>query len=285
MTFFRLRASGATLRISGLLAAVLLTVTPAVWADVTGEDTIERSVALDAGGEVIVEATNGSIHVESWDGADVQVVAHKKARAGDTDDAFDLLARTEVRIEERGSSVRISAETPRGDGGWFGGTSVSVSFEIKLPRDAELDASSENGSIEVRELGAPARLETRNGSITAKGVGGPLEAESSNGSIKAYDVQGPIQAETTNGSIKAEILGTDLGSGMRLATTNGTVELRIDAGIAASIAARTHNGTVSSDFEGGVQDRRKRSLDLDLGGGGPQIELKSSNGSIRVRER
>ena len=181
--------------------------------------------------------------------------------------------------------MRISADTPRTGGGWFGGGSVSVSFRIMLPRDAELEASSQNGSLEVRELGARARLETQNGSITAKGVGGSLEAESSNGSIKAYDVQGPVRADTTNGSIKAEIIGTDIEDGVRLKTTNGSIELRIDDDVSASIDASTRNGSVSSDFEGGIQDRRKKTLDLDLNGGGPRVELKSSNGSIRVRER
>ncbi len=267
---------------SSLLAIVLLSAT-AAWADVTEEEVVEHTATLAAGGEVMVEATNGSIHVETWDSDEVRVVARKKARADDAAAARELLAQVEVQIEERAGSVRIAAEIPRT--GWFEGNSATVSFELTIPAGAELDASSENGSIEVRELGAGARLETRNGSITARGVGGPLEADSNNGSIKAYEVQGAIQAETTNGSIKAEIAGTDLDEDVRLATTNGSIELRIEGGVAASIAARTHNGSVTSDFPGGVQDRRKRTLDLDLNGGGPRIELKSSNGSIRVRER
>ncbi len=284
MTKFHLRASGAPLfRVLCLLAVVLLAVTPA-WADVKEEETIERTVALAAGGEVVVEATNGSIHVETGSGDEVRVVARKKARADTVAEARELLAEVEVTIEERGGSVRIAAEIPRSSS-WFGGDSATVSFEITMPEDAELDASSKNGSIEVRELGARARLETQNGSITAKGVGGRLEVESNNGSIKAYDVEGAVHAETTNGSIKAEIVAGELGEDMALKTTNGSIELRLESGVAASIYARTRNGSVSSDFPGGVQDRRRRTLDLDLNGGGPRVELESSNGSIRVRER
>ncbi len=271
------------LRTLALLAIALLIATPAAFADVKEEETIERSAGLAAGGEVIVETTNGSIHVETWDGDEVQILARKKARADDAAEARELLSEIEVRIEESGGSVRISAEIPRS--GWWGDRSATVSFELTIPSDAELNASSQNGSIEVRDLGARARLETQNGSITAKGVAGRLEADSSNGSIKAYDVQGAVQAETTNGSIKAEISTTDLGDDVRLETTNGSIELRLDADVAASISARTRNGSVSSDFEGGIQDRRRRTLDLDLNGGGTRVELKSSNGSIRLRER
>lgn len=272
------------MKIPSLLTLALLIATPAVWADVREEETVERTASLGAGGEVVVEVTNGSIYVETGSGDEVRVVARKKVRASDAAEARELLDEIEVTVEERGSSVHIAAEIPRSNS-WFGGTSASVSFEITMPQDAELDASSKNGSVEVRDLGARARLETQNGSITAKGVAGPLEAESNNGSIKAYDVQGAVQAETTNGSIKAEIDGTDLGDDMRIKTTNGSIELRLDASVAASIDARTKNGSVSSDFEGGVQDRRRRTLDLDLNGGGPRVELESSNGSIRVRER
>ncbi len=270
-------------RFTSLLAIVLLTATPTVRADVREEETIERTAALAAGGEVVVEATNGSIKVDTWDSSEVRVVARKKAQADDEAQARELLAEIEVQVEERGDSVRIAAEIPRT--GWFEGNSATVSFEITIPAAARLDASSKNGSIEVRDLGARARLETQNGSITAKSVGGLLEADSNNGSIKAYEIQGAIRAETTNGSIKAELTGSQLDDDVRLSTTNGSVELRIDGGVAASITARTHNGSVTSDFPGGVQDRRKRTLDLELNGGGPRIELKSSNGSIRVRER
>ncbi len=271
------------MKIFQVLAAVLLAA-PAALADVTEEERVERTVGLAVGGEVVVEATNGSIDVETWEGDEVRVVARKKARADDLAEARELLDQIEVLIEESGGSVRVSADIPR-TGGWFGGSSATVSFEITMPTDAELDASSQNGSIEVRDLGARARLETQNGSITARGVGGPLTANSNNGSIKAWEVRGAVQAETTNGSIKAEIEGTDLGEDMKLETTNGSVELRLDADVAASIYARTRNGSVSSDFEGGVQDQRRRTLDLDLNGGGPRVEIESSNGSIRIRER
>ena len=274
------------LRSATLLAAVLLIAPPAVWADVEEKETVERSVDLGSGGRVEVETRNGSIRVESWSGTEVQVTARKKVRAGDSARAAELLAEIEIIVEESGGTVRIEADTPSSGlrSGWSRNESVSVSFEIKVPDDAEVKARSNNGSIEVRDLGARAWLRTNNGSIKARGVGGALEANSNNGSIKAYDIRGPVDAETNNGSIVAEITSSDLADGVRMSTTNGSVELRLEAGVAASITARTRNGSVSSDFPGGTQDRHKRTLELDLNGGGPRVELESTNGSIRVRE-
>ena len=272
-------------RCSNLLVTALLLATASVQAAVTEEETIEQTVDLAASGRVEVETTNGSIRVETWDRDQVRVVAHKKARSSSGAAASELLEAIEVRIRELGGTVRVEAELPRLRSGWFGGgSSASVAFELTIPAGAELEATSSNGAIDVRDLGAPARLETQNGSIEADGVQGALQAFSSNGRISAYDVHGAVRAETTNGAIKAEISTVDLGEDVEMKTSNGSVELRLNSGVAASVYARTRNGSVSSDFPGGIQGERRRTLELDLNGGGPRVELRSTNGSIKLRE-
>ena len=271
-----------TRRFFGTLAIALWLSTSAAWADVTETDTYEQTVSLAAGGQVEIETTNGSIKVASWDRSEVEVVARKKGRGDTTSEALEMLEAIEIRIEERGDALLVSAELPRS--GWFGGGSASVSFTLKVPADAKLSATSSNGSIEVRELGGSSRLETDNGSIKADGVEGALYAHSNNGSISAYNVHGAIDAQTNNGTIKAEIATPDLDEDVTLETNNGSVDLRIDPGVAASVYARTRNGSVSTSFPGGSQDRKKKTLDLDINGGGAKIELETTNGSIRVRE-
>ncbi len=269
-------------RFTGILTIALLISTSAAWADVTEEDTFEQTVALAQSGQVEIETTNGSIRVETWDRSEVRVVARKKGRGDNASEAREMLEQIEIEVQELGGKVRVTAKLPRS--GWFDNGSASVSFQLTVPAEAEVEATSSNGSIEVRGLGGRARLETDNGSIKADGVHGSLSAHSDNGTIKALDVHGAIEAETTNGAINAEIATADLAEDVSLETTNGSIELRLDAGVAASVHGRTRNGSVSTDFPGGTQDRRKKTLDLDINGGGPRIELESSNGSIRVRQ-
>lgn len=263
--------------------ALALLTAPAAWADVEEEEVFETSVALGGGGRVEVETRNGSIHVETWDASEVKVVARKKVRADDSGRAMELLEEIEVRVEESGGTVRIDAETPRSR--WSRDESATVSFEVTIPADAELEATSSNGSVEARGIGGAAELETSNGSIKARGVGGMLYAKSNNGSIKAFDLGGSVEAKTNNGSIEADIASSGLDGDVRMTTNNGSVTLRLEAGVAASIDARTRNGTVRSDFSGGIQDERKKTLRHDLNGGGPRVVLESTNGSIRLRER
>ncbi len=263
--------------------AAFLLLPGSVSADVTKEDTFERTVDLAMTGEVEIETTNGSIEVNTWDRAEVQVVARKKARANSASRAESMLKDIEIHVRELGGKVHIEAELPRS--GWFDDSSTSVAFKITIPADAELDAKSQNGAIEVSDLGGSAKLDTQNGAISVRGVHGALKVNSSNGAISARDIHGAIQAETTNGRINADIATANLAEDVSLKTSNGSVELRVDAGIAASVYARTNNGSVSTDFEGGIMGERRRTLEIDLNGGGPRVELRSSNGSIRLRER
>ncbi len=283
MTTIRLRPSSAARGFASLLTNVALAVADAIRADVKEEETFETSVDLDAGGEVIAVAYNGSIQVETWEGTEVRIEARKGARGHDEAEARELLEQTEVRIEERGNSVRISAETPRSRG--LEGHLVTVSFKLLIPSDAQLDARTKNGAITVRGLSTRTRLETKNGAITARGVTGPLELESRNGSVKALDAKGSVRARTSNGSIRVAIDGNDLGEGVRLETRNGSIGLRLDSDVAASISARSRHSSVTSQIEGEVRKRTRRSLALDMNGGGPWIDLESSSGRIRIVER
>ena len=57
------------------------------------------------------------------------------------------------------------------------------------------------------------------------------------------------------------------------------------ADIRADLSARTTNGSVQTDFPVTVQGTfRKNRLEGELNGGGASIELRTTNGGIRIRE-
>ncbi len=261
-----------------------LLATGVAWADTTEEELFERTVSVDDGGLVSVKNTNGHIYVEAWDRGEVEIRALKKARARYGDDAMDVLGDIEVRVSEAGGNVTIDTELPKGR--WGRGTSASVEYEIKVPASVRLKLKSTNGKVEAEGVSGDVEITTTNGGILARRLGGNLMAETTNGKIDALDVAGAIEAETTNGSIRAEMTGDMLAEDVELSTTNGSVELRLSANVAARIDARAGNGSVRSDLPLRVEGRERRnSLTGDLNGGGPTIRIRTSNGSIRLRER
>lgn len=269
------------------LLSLLLAVSAAgaAWA-YNEEEPFEQTAAIAATGRLSVANTNGHIYVETWNRDEVSISALKKVRSRDSGEALDLLREIEIEVTESGGDVTVDTRLPRRRGWFGGGVSVSVEYTIKVPATVSLRLKSTNGKIEVEGAGGDVDLTTTNGGIWAKDLGGRLEAETTNGKIEAYEIAGPVDAETTNGSIYAEVTAATLADDMTLTTTNGGVELRLAPSLAARIDARTSNGSVRSDLPVSVYGSQKRNaLSGDVNGGGSTIRIRSSNGSIRIREQ
>jgi len=233
----------------------------------TLEDTIEKTLPFAAGGLLELSNTNGDVEIATWDRDEIQIEARKKVKASSDDRARQAFEDLKVHINESASGVTIETEYPRGKDSWWGNVSSSVRYHIRVPQLADLD------------------IETVNGKVFVEGVHGRIDLETTNGGVTVEDAGGSVSARTTNGEIDAELREVEASEDMTLRTTNGSITLSLPSDVQANLAARTTNGSVQTDFPITVQGTfRKNRLDGDLNGGGASIELKTTNGSIRIRE-
>ena len=97
-------------------------------------------------------------------------------------------------------------------------------------------------------------------------------------------IAGSVNANTSGGSIEAEILGQP-DDDMVLKTSGGSVTVHLDESVRADIDAKASGGSVSTDFAVTVRGTMKKSeLRGEINGGGPMLTLRSSGGSVRIRE-
>ena len=138
---------------------------------------------------------------------------------------------------------------------------------IKLGRvDGEVSARTSGGSI---------RIEQAKGSVIAK---------TSGGSITVNEVKGTIQASTSGGSITAHITEQPQ-SDCRLTTSGGSISVYLKPDIRVTLDASTSGGRVNSELPITVQGTiRKNKLQGKINGGGPELYLRTSGGSIYIRE-
>jgi hypothetical protein len=216
-----------------------------------------RELTVPAGGVLAVDAgPNGSIGVRGENRRDMHVRATVHAWASDEAEAERIASAVILRAD---GTVRAEGSDPGGRAGW------SVSYEILVPRETDLD------------------LETRNGSIALADVSGNLEFEAQNGSINLDGVAGHVRGRTTNGGVDAELTGdTWQGAGLDLETTNGGVRLRIPETYSARLEAKTVNGGIDVDFPVTVQGRLGRELSTTLGDGGALVRAETTNGQVRI---
>jgi DUF4097 and DUF4098 domain-containing protein YvlB len=222
-----------------------------------------RQITMRAGtGELSIDVgANGSIRVEGYDGADVRVTAQVLSRAGNAQAARELAQA--VEIHARDGAIRATGRRTTGQQSW------SVNVRVQVPTGTAITARTTNGAINVRATQAGAMVRT------------------TNGSIDLADVAGRIEARSTNGSIRATISPAgQITDGIQLSTTNGAVHLALPETAAASLDLSTTNGSITTDVPISVQGRvNRRQLSGVIGGGGPEIRVKTTNGGIRITRR
>jgi DUF4097 and DUF4098 domain-containing protein YvlB len=266
---------------------------------------------LKSNGRLTVESFNGSIEISGWDENTVDISGTKH---GPTQERAE-----ELKIETSNTPDSVSVRVIR-PSAWR--NNLGVRFVIKVPRSALLDRiTTSNGSIRTLDGSGPARLRTSNGSIRVQDLRGSLDAQTSNAAVDLLDIEGDVIAHSSNGHIHAEGLrgGFDAKTSnssvnariahpdrsIRVETSNGGVELALPDGITndvrvktsnsgitvrlpepakARILARTSNSSISSDFDLKMHGEvGKNHVDGEMGsGGGPLIDLETSNGHIRL---
>jgi DUF4097 and DUF4098 domain-containing protein YvlB len=219
------------------------------------ESTVGGTNPLD-----IDAGTNGGIRIRGWDRGDVLVRAKIAAYADSDADARRLASG--IRVDTLGGRVR--AEGP--DTG--GGQSWSVSFEVQVPRSAQLTLTTNNGGISIDDFRGAARFRARNGGVSLSNIGGD------------------IRGETTNGGVSIELAGDHWdGEGLDVETHNGGVRMTLPEYYSAELETGTTNGHVSVDFPVTVQGSFGRRLNTTLGSGGAKVRAITTNGGVTIRRR
>ncbi|MDJ0836173.1 MAG: DUF4097 family beta strand repeat-containing protein [Acidobacteriota bacterium] len=222
--------------------------------------TIDRTFDLKPGGEVNLRNVNGNVVVQGWDKNQVRIVAVKKARGSR---ALQKLENIEVRIEATSNLINVETVKVTKMKTW---NNVSVKYELWVPNEVDLNARTTNGNVSISE------------------ITGTVMARSTNGNVKAEQVAGNVNASSTNGNVTAELIEYT-GGDMSLKTTNGSIRFSGPRDMNLDVDAKTTNGSINTDFAVASMGKiSKRHLNGTINNGGNRLTLKTTNGSIKLRE-
>ncbi len=150
---------------------------------------------------------------------------------------------------------------------------------------AEADMVTSGGSIHLGKIEGGARIQTSGGRIAVDRVAGPVSAKTSGGSIEIGEALGTVDATTSGGGIRATLAGQPRNDS-RLRTSGGSIAVSLGSEFALDVSAKTSGGRVDVDdmlaFHG---DSSKNSINGTVNGGGPRLVLRTSGGSITLRQR
>jgi hypothetical protein len=256
--FRRLLAIGPVLALLALCSCGGLALT----ASATDEWT--HTYPLAAGGEVSIENTNGRVEVEAADGSTVEVRAERIAKAATESSAKELLPR--IKIEEDIKPDRVAISTSKMNGVMIG-ASFEVRYRVRAPKAASVKVTNTNGSI------------------TVSSMTGGIEAHGTNGGVTGKALAGGVIASVVNGQVNVDLAAVG-SQKVSLHTTNGAVSLALPDEAKADVDAMVTNGWITvSGVKIEVIEQSRRRIQGRMNGGGTPIELRTVNGSVRIRSR
>jgi|SRR5688572_2160059 len=225
---------------------------------------------------------SGEIRVEGYEGNEVVIVADAPIRGGENDEPPTRDGLRQIQTSSVGLTVEENDNT----------VSVRMDFspknadlEIRVPRRTSVKASLVNG-----------------GDVQIDSVTGEHELSNVNGDVIATDIAGSAVINAQNGDVRATFTAVDAARPMSFTSFNGDVDVTLPANLAADLIVGSQQGDVYTDFEvtaqndppnmeqrggprGGRQFRWSQQTRYAIGGGGPDITLRTFNGDVMIRKR
>jgi hypothetical protein len=227
------------------------------------QETLHKEILFDSEGILVVENQSGSIYIKTWALPKIALQAIKTAREKDLD---HIIINT---IVEKHS---ISFKT------WYEDKKIKgeVDYYIRIP--AHL----------------PIKLSTKAGCIKVKNSKGTIEAKVDSGSIEIQQAENNLFLKNNSGSIIASM--KELVPSMHLILeASGLIQLLLPKDVHADICAKAPYGSITSDHYITIKPvttklnqqtwaNFKKEIQATLGGGGAEISLRSTHGSIKITE-
>jgi hypothetical protein len=268
-----------------LVLPILLGAASAACVDISaGEpryiDTVEKRFNVSGTPSLNVHTFDGSVEVSTWDRPEVLVVVEKHAMDKAAADRMVVVA------EQSGDRITVDVRQDREPGLHLNFGSHSARVTISAPARIQIDASTGDGRVEVRDVEGDITAKTGDGAIRLAHVSGSIDVASGDGSIEVEGTLRGLRARSGDGRVRVRAMGTGPGSDWSLTTGDGSIVLEVPDTFNAELDATTGDGRVSvSDLPfSGDSDSRRRSIARGrLGSGGPLIRMRSGDGAITVR--
>src|SRR5713226_5224903 len=271
-----------------------------------------KSFTVTGRASVRVETNDGSVRVTSGDSKQVEFRVEYQG--------YELGKNLRVDAHQNGDKVELTARVTGHWGFSFGHNSRNLHIEVRMPREADLQVESGNGSVQAESINGTVNvhtgdgavkayslngtidLHTNDGSITVENLKGEMRLRTGDGSIEARDLDGKVEADsgdgqiriagrfdalnvkTGDGSVDTRVLpGSKMASSWTIRTGDGSVDMNLPADFQANINATTGDGRISLGIPVTVEGTFSRSeVRGRMNGGGQPLTIHTGDGSIRL---
>jgi DUF4097 and DUF4098 domain-containing protein YvlB len=222
---------------------------------------VKEQTLQATGGTLNVDGMkNGGIAVKGWERSEI-LVRYRLQTYAPTQAEADNLA-SQIRVTTTSGQIRAEGPEQNGEARW------DVGYEIFVPRQSNLS------------------LQTRNGGISLSNVRGQIDFQAGNGGVSLKSLGGKVKGETVNGGLHVELTGSNWdGEGLDVRTTNGGLSITVPDNYSAHLETGTVNGGLVVSPSIAEVTRKTKQLSLDLGSGGTNLRIHTTNGGVSLKRR
>ena len=177
-------------------------------------------------------------------------------------------------------------------------------FKIMVPKKADLELSTNRGSITISDVTGEIECKTNDGVILARKINGNVRLRNNYGKIiiknanfdrgviranvadvDCEDISGDISIRIAGGQVKVHYAKTAPNvCDVSIGTSDGDIDFTGPVNFSAAVEARTMKGLIETGFPLKVEGKRRKTASGTLGKGEGKLNLKCTVGSIRIRE-
>jgi hypothetical protein len=214
----------------------------------------ETSGSLPAQRNLKLITNLGSVHIQGGTASNISYTVKKRVYGSSEQEArraFDLI---HISTNTQGDTVTISGQGPKNYGR---GRSYSADFDIRTPRELDVNARTSGGNLEVSS------------------IAGRVEANTAAGNVSLNDIGGVITASSGGGGVD---IGT-AGSDVNVEIGGGNISLHSAKG---NVSAISGGGTIAVSSCGGDLTVETGAGNISAGNVGGRVTLKTGGGSIKL---
>jgi Toastrack DUF4097 len=277
-----------------------------------GAEEWNKNYSVSGRSQVRVDTNDGAVQIYTGDTKQVEFRVIY--------DGYEMNKTLHIDSRQDGDSVQINARVSGHWGFSWGGKGRRIRIEVHMPKDADLQVDTGDGSVETQAVNGRVKIHTGDGSVRAQGATGDIDIDTGDGSITVDGAKGDIRLRTGDGHVEARNLdgkvdatsgdghiaisgrldalniktgdgsidahiqpGSKIVSGWSIRTGDGSVDVVLPADLQANIDASTNDGHISLGIPVTVEGTFSNSqLHGKMNGGGQSLTVHTGDGSIRL---
>lgn len=268
------------------LLAVIVLASPELSA-IAQTREFKKTVEFAPGSDLKFNTDKGSVRITSWDQSQVDISARIEPPDNvDADYGRRVVeaARIEVTGDARSLTIRSNfSDVPYRDGEGHSRNTPSIHYEIRAPRNLNLDLGADRCKVEVHGFAGKIRIDTDRTPVTASDLSGEIQIKMDRGEARITKFQGKLDLDTdrTNSDLQAARIDGD----SRLNIGRGECVMKIPDSQGLTLSARLgRRENLHNDFGLAVDSiNDQKNVEGTINGGGPRLTIEGDRGTIHLK--